>query len=141
MRVPGTRNLIPLNKRNAKDVKRITSLGGKASVKTKRLQKSFREIGKFVLGGNPPDNVLDLFCKRFPDIPREEMNYKVTAYLAVLNKAIMSGDVHAFDRLVDVAGEKNPETSVVVQKNDPADLKKSVKEVKELLSELEDKAK
>lgn len=136
MRVPGTRNLIPLNKRNAKDVKRITSLGGKASVKTKRLQKSFREIGKFVLGGNPPDNVLDLFCERFPDIPREEMNYKVTAYLAVLHKAIMSGDVQAFDRLVDVAGEKNPETSVVVQKNDPADLKKSVKEVKKLLGEL-----
>lgn len=136
MRVPGTRNLIPLNKRNAKDVKRITSLGGKASVKTKRLQKSFREIGKFVLGGNPPDNVLDLFCERFPDIPREEMNYKVTAYLAVLHKAIMSGDVQAFDRLVDVAGEKNPETSVVLQKNDPADLKKSVKEVKKLLGEL-----
>ena len=136
MRVPGTRNLIPLNKRNAKEVKRITSMGGKASVKTKRLQKSFREIGKFVLGGNPPDNVLDLFCERFPDIPREEMNYKVTAYLAVLHKAIMSGDVQAFDRLVDVAGEKNPETSVVVQKNDPADLKKSVKEVKKLLGEL-----
>lgn len=136
MRVPGTRNLIPLNKRNAKEVKRITSMGGKASVKTKRLQKSFREIGKFVLGGNPPDNVLDLFCERFPDIPREEMNYKVTAYLAVLHKAIMSGDVQAFDRLVDVAGEKNPETSVVLQKNDPADLKKSVKEVKKLLGEL-----
>ncbi|WP_428041333.1 hypothetical protein [Candidatus Avelusimicrobium fimicolum] len=136
MRVPGTRNLIPLNKRNAKDVQRITSMGGKASVKTKRLQKSFREIGKFVLGGNPPDNVLDLFCERFPDIPREEMNYKVTAYLAVLHKAIMSGDVQAFDRLVDVAGEKNPETSVVLQKNDPADLKKSVKEVKKLLGEL-----
>lgn len=136
MRVPGTRNLIPLNKRNAKEVKRITSMGGKASVKTKRLQKSFREIGKFVLGGNPPDNVLDLFCERFPDIPREEMNYKVTAYLAVLHKAIMSGDVQAFDRLVDVAGEKNPETSVVLQKNDPADLNKSVKEVKKLLSEL-----
>ena len=136
MRVPGTRNLIPLNKRNAKDVQRITSMGGKASVKTKRLQKSFREIGKFVLGGNPPDNVLDLFCERFPDIPREEMNYKVTAYLAVLHKAIMSGDVQAFDRLVEVAGEKNPETSVVLQKNDPADLKKSVKEVKKLLGEL-----
>lgn len=136
MRVPGTRNLIPLNKRNAKDVQRITSMGGKASVKTKRLQKSFREIGKFVLGGNPPDNVLDLFCERFPDIPREEMNYKVTAYLAVLHKAIMSGDVQAFDRLVDVAGEKNPETSVVLQKNDPADLNKSVKEVKKLLGEL-----
>lgn len=136
MRVPGTRNLIPLNKRNAKDVQRITSMGGKASVKTKRLQKSFREIGKFVLGGNPPDNVLDLFCERFPDIPREEMNYKVTAYLAVLHKAIMSGDVQAFDRLVDVAGEKNPETSVVLQKNDPADLKKSVKEVKKLLGDL-----
>ena len=136
MRVPGTRNLIPLNKRNAKEVKRITSMGGKASVKTKRLQKSFREIGKFVLGGNPPDNVLDLFCERFPDIPREEMNYKVTAYLAVLHKAIMSGDVQAFDRLVDVAGEKNPETSVELQKNDPADLKKSVKEVKKLLGEL-----
>lgn len=136
MRVPGTRNLIPLNKRNAKDVQRITSMGGKASVKTKRLQKSFREIGKFVLGGNPPDNVLDLFCERFPDIPREEMNYKVTAYLAVLHKAIMSGDVQAFDRLVDVAGEKNPETSVVLQNNDPADLKKSVKEVKKLLGEL-----
>lgn len=136
MRVPGTRNLIPLNKRNAKEVKRITSMGGKASVKTKRLQKSFREIGKFVLGGNPPDNVLDLFCERFPDIPREEMNYKVTAYLAVLHKAIMSGDVQAFDRLVDVAGEKNPETSVVLQKNDPADLNKSVKEVKKLLGEL-----
>ena len=136
MRVPGTRNLIPLNKRNAKDVQRITSMGGKASVKTKRLQKSFREIGKFVLGGTPPDNVLDLFCERFPDIPREEMNYKVTAYLAVLHKAIMSGDVQAFDRLVDVAGEKNPETSVVLQKNDPADLNKSVKEVKKLLGEL-----
>ena len=136
MRVPGTRNLIPLNKRNAKEVKRMTSMGGKASVKTKRLQKSFREIGKFVLGGNPPDNVLDLFCERFPDIPREEMNYKVTAYLAVLHKAIMSGDVQAFDRLVDVAGEKNPETSVVLQKNDPADLNKSVKEVKKLLGEL-----
>ena len=136
MRVPGTRNLIPLNKRNAKDVQRITSMGGKASVKTKRLQKSFREIGKFVLGGNPPDNILDLFCERFPDIPREEMNYKVTAYLAVLHKAIMSGDVQAFDRLVDVAGEKNPETSVVLQKNDPADLNKSVKEVKKLLGEL-----
>ena len=136
MRVPGTRNLIPLNKRNAKDVQRITSMGGKASVTTKRLQKSFREIGKFVLGGNPPDNVLDLFCERFPDIPREEMNYKVTAYLAVLHKAIMSGDVQAFDRLVDVAGEKNPETSVVLQKNDPADLNKSVKEVKKLLGEL-----
>lgn len=136
MRVPGTRNLIPLNKRNAKDVQRITSMGGKASVKTKRLQKSFREIGKFVLGGTPPDKVLDLFCERFPDIPREEMNYKVTAYLAVLHKAIMSGDVQAFDRLVDVAGEKNPETSVVLQKNDPADLKKSVKEVKKLLGEL-----
>ena len=136
MRVPGTRNLIPLNKRNAKDVQRITSMGGKASVKTKRLQKSFREIGKFVLGGDPPDNVLDLFCERFPDIPREEMNYKVTAYLAVLHKAIMSGDVQAFDRLVDVAGEKNPETSVVLQKNDPADLNKSVKEVKKLLGEL-----
>ena len=64
------------------------------------------------------------------------MNYKVTAYLAVLHKAIMSGDVQAFDRLVDVAGEKNPETSVVLQKNDPADLNKSVKEVKKLLGEL-----
>ena len=104
----GTANLKPLNTRTKEEQKAIQVKGGKKSGEVRRLQKSFREIGKFVLGIKPPEEVLDIFCKRFPNIPREEMNYKVVAYLAQLNKAINLGDTSAFDRLFEVSGEKDP---------------------------------
>lgn len=132
----GTANLIPLNRRSKAEQKAIQRRGGKKSGETRRMQKTFREISMFVLGAQPPADVLDVFCKRFPNIPREEMNYKLVAYLAQLNKAINLGDTGAFDRLVETAGEKTPDASVVIQRNDPADMKKSIKEIKDLLGDI-----
>lgn len=108
----GTANLIPFNRRSKEEQKAIQSKGGKKSVETRRMQRTFREIGMFVLGAKPPEDVLDIFCKRFPNIPREEMNYKLVAYLAQLNKAINLGDTQAFDRLFDVSGEKEVQVKV-----------------------------
>lgn len=65
--------------------------------------------------------------------------HKVTTREAIstaLIKKALSGNIAAYSEIRDTLGEKAPETNVIIQSADPADIKKSVKEVKDLLGEL-----
>lgn len=128
-------NLIPFDKRTESEKRRIAKMGGKASGKKRQMLSTFRDCAQYVLKLKANDAAVDIISKRYPEIPREEITNRMAMFLAQMSKAI-AGDTQAFDRIQQTAGEKEPETNVVIQRNDPIDLKESIKEVKDLLKDL-----
>lgn len=134
-RVLHPENLIPYNKRSKEEVKALQSKGGKNSVKSRRLFKTFKEVAKYALDKKANKQAVDILSARFPDIPREEIDNRMAIFLAQLAKA-MGGDSAAYDRVQQTAGEREPETNVVIQQTDPVDIKKSLKDVKDFLKDI-----
>ena len=128
-------NLIPFSKRTESEQRAIRVKGGKKSGETRRLLSTFKGIAQYVLKMKANDAAVDIIAKRYPDIPREEITNRMALFLAQLSKA-MAGDTAAYDRVQQTAGEKEPETNIVVQQTNPDNLKDSIKEVKKLLKDI-----
>lgn len=96
------KNLIPMNKRTPRERQEISRKGAAATNKKKREQKTFREIAKIVLATEITDEGIIEVAQQFGI---EKPDVKTIAFLGMV-KAAAGGSHNAFDRLMELTGEK-----------------------------------
>lgn len=96
------KDLIPLNQRTKEEQKKICSKGGKKSGEVRREQKTYREMAKAMLSATITDENLLNELKAFGVT---ETDVKAYTLLGMI-KASGNGSHNAFDRLMELIGEK-----------------------------------
>ena len=100
------KDLIPFNQRTEEEQKKIASMGGKKSGKVRREQKTYREMAKAMLSATITDeNILN----ELKAYGLSETDVKAYTLLGMI-KASAEGSHNAFDRLLELAGEKDTPT-------------------------------
>lgn len=95
-------NLIPLNKRTKSEKREIAKKGGKRSGEVRREQKTYREMAKAMLSATISDeNILN----ELKAYGLSETDVKAYTLLGMI-KASGNGSHNAFDRLMELIGEK-----------------------------------
>lgn len=97
------KNLIPLNKRPQRERKEIARKGAQAANKKKKEQKTYAEMAKAMLSAKITDENLLAELKAFGI---DETDVKAYTLLGMI-KASGGGSHHAFDRLMELTGEKD----------------------------------
>lgn len=108
------KNLIPLNKR-AKSVQReIQSKGGKAKAKKEKEKKTYREMLNTLLTAEIEDEkvIEDMKCYGI-----KETNVKAYTLFGMI-KASATGSPQAFDKLLDLSGEREKASSEEEEKQE-----------------------
>lgn len=96
------KDLIPLNQRTKEEQKKICSKGGKKSGEVRREQKTYRDMAKAMLSATITDeNILN----EFKAYGLSETDVKAYTLLGMI-KASANGSHNAFDRLMELIGEK-----------------------------------
>lgn len=95
-------NLKPFNKLTENEQRKIAQKGGKASAKKRREQKTYAEMAKAMLSAKIVDENLLAELKAFGI---EDTDVKAYTLLGMI-KASGGGSHHAFDRLMELTGEK-----------------------------------
>ena len=96
------KNLIPLNKRTQRERKEIARKGAIATNKKKAEQKTYREMAKAMLSATITDeNILN----ELKAYGLSETDVKAYTLLGMI-KASGNGSHNAFDRLMELIGEK-----------------------------------
>jgi hypothetical protein len=96
------KDLIPLNQRTKEEQKKICSKGGKKSGEVRREQKTYREMAKAMLSATITDeNILN----ELQAYGLNETDVKAYTLLGMI-KASGNGSHNAFDRLMELIGEK-----------------------------------
>ena len=96
------KDLIPLNQRTKEEQKEICSKGGKKSGEVRREQKTYRDMAKAMLSATIKDKkILD----ELQAYGLSETDVKAYTLLGMI-KASGNGSHHAFDRLMELIGEK-----------------------------------
>ena len=96
------KNLIPLNKRTKSEKREIAKKGGKKSGEVRREQKTYREMAKAMLSATITDeNILN----ELKAYGLSETDVKAYTLLGMI-KASGNGSHNAFDRLMELIGEK-----------------------------------
>lgn len=99
-------NLIPLNKRTQRERKEIARKGAIATNKKKAEQKTYRDLAKTMLSATITDeNILN----ELKAYGLSETDIKAYTLLGMI-KASGNGSHHAFDRLMELIGEKEQGT-------------------------------
>ena len=99
-------NLIPLNKRPQRERKEIARKGAIATNKKKAEQKTYREMAKAMLSATITDeNILN----ELKAYGLSETDVKAYTLLGMI-KASGNGSHNAFDRLMELIGEKEQGT-------------------------------
>jgi hypothetical protein len=97
---------IPFNQRTEEERKKIASIGGKKSGEVRREQKTYREMAKAMLSAQITDpKMLEEMAK----YGIEGTDLKAYTLLGMI-KASAEGSHNAFDRLLELAGEKDTPT-------------------------------
>ena len=96
-------NLKPLNKRAKSVQRKIQSKGGKARAQKIKEQKTYAEMAKAMLSAKITDENLLAELKAFGI---EDTDVKAYTLLGMI-KASGDGSHHAFDRLLELTGEKD----------------------------------
>ena len=96
------KDLIPLNQRTKEEQKQICSKGGKKSGDVRRKQKTYREMAKAMLSATITDEKMLNELKAYG---LSETNVKAYTLLGMI-KASGNGSHNAFDRLMELIGEK-----------------------------------
>lgn len=104
------KNLIPMNKRTPRERQEISRKGAAATNKKKREQKTFREIAKIVLSTEITDEGIIAVAEQFGI---EKPDVKTIAFLGMV-KAAAGGSHNAFDRLMELTGEKEQNSNADV---------------------------
>lgn len=100
------KDLIPFNQRTEEEQKKIASMGGKKSGEVRREQKTYREMAKAMLSAQITDpKMLEEMAK----YGIEGTDLKAYTLLGMI-KASAEGSHNAFDRLLELAGEKDAPT-------------------------------
>ena len=96
------KDLIPFNQRTEEEQKKIASMGGKKSGQVRREQKTYRDMAKAMLSAIITDeNILN----ELQAYGLNETDVKAYTLLGMI-KASGNGSHNAFDRLVELIGEK-----------------------------------
>lgn len=96
------KNLIPFSERTESEQREIRSKGGKQSAKNRREQKTYREMAKTMLSATITDeNILN----ELKAYGLSETDVKAYTLLGMI-KASGNGSHNAFDRLMELIGEK-----------------------------------
>lgn len=96
------KDLIPLNQRTKDEQKKICSKGGKKSGEVRREQKTYRDMAKAMLSATITDeNILN----ELKAYGLSETDVKAYTLLGMI-KASANGSHNAFDRLMELIGEK-----------------------------------
>lgn len=117
------KNLSKGNRFNKETARQAGKIGAVASNRVQAEKKTFAETLKALL-------MIEL-----TDSSGNKVTTREAISTALIKKAL-SGNIAAYSEIRDTLGEKAPETNVIIQANDSADVKKSIKEVKDLLGEL-----
>ena len=96
------KDLIPFNQRTEEEQKKIASMGGKKSGKVRREQKTYREMAKAMLSATITDESILNELKAYG---LSETDVKAYTLLGMI-KASGNGSHNAFDRLMELIGEK-----------------------------------
>lgn len=100
------KDLIPFNQRTEEEQKKIASMGGKKSGEVRREQKTYRDMAKAMLSATIKDKkILD----ELQAYGLSETDVKAYTLLGMI-KASGNGSHHAFDRLMELIGEKEQGT-------------------------------
>lgn len=117
-------NLIPNNKRSPSEVRANGRKGGINSGKTRRKQKTYKELAKVVMSAKIENDELIEIAAMYgienPDVK--------TMTLLGMVRAAATGSHNAFDRLVELTGEKKTDSNADVMSK----LDKVIGEVDEL---------
>ena len=96
------KDLIPFNQRTEEEQKKIASMGGKKSGEVRREQKTYRDMAKAMLSATITDeNILN----ELQAYGLSETDVKAYTLLGMI-KASGNGSHNAFDRLMELIGEK-----------------------------------
>ena len=96
------KDLIPFNQRTEEEQKKIASMGGKKSGEVRREQKTYREMARAMLSATITDeNILN----ELQAYGLSETDVKAYTLLGMI-KASGNGSHNAFDRLMELIGEK-----------------------------------
>lgn len=96
------KNLIPFNQRTESEKREIAKKGGKKSGEVRREQKTYREMAKAMLSATITDeNILN----ELQAYGLSETDVKAYTLLGMI-KASGNGSHNAFDRLMELIGEK-----------------------------------
>ena len=96
------KNLIPFSERTESEQREIRSKGGKQSAKNRREQKTYRDMAKAMLSATITDeNILN----ELQAYGLSETDVKAYTLLGMI-KASGNGSHNAFDRLMELIGEK-----------------------------------
>ena len=96
------KDLIPLNQRTKDEQKKICSKGGKKSGEVRREQKTYRDMAKAMLSATITDEDILNELKAYG---LSETDVKAYTLLGMI-KASGNGSHNAFDRLMELIGEK-----------------------------------
>ena len=96
------KNLIPNNERSPSEVRKNGRKGGIKSGKVRREQKTYREMAKAMLSATITDEKMLNELKAYG---LSETNVKAYTLLGMI-KASGNGSHNAFDRLMELIGEK-----------------------------------
>lgn len=96
------KDLIPLNQRTKEEQKKICSKGGKKSGDVRRKQKTYRDMARAMLSATITDEKMLNELKAYG---LSETNVKAYTLLGMI-KASGNGSHNAFDRLMELIGEK-----------------------------------
>ena len=96
------KDLIPLNQRTKDEQKKICSKGGKKSGEVRREQKTYRDMAKAMLSATITDENIQ---NEFQAYGLSETDVKAYTLLGMI-KASGNGSHNAFDRLMELIGEK-----------------------------------
>ena len=107
------KNLIPFSERTESEQREIRSKGGKQSAKNRREQKTYREMAKAMLSATIKDKKI---IDELQAYGLSETDVKAYTLLGMI-KASGNGSHHAFDRLMELIGEKeqNQNESVIAK--------------------------
>ena len=112
-------NLKPLNKRTKREQREIAKKGGQASVKARRKKKTMQELMKATLAlalkkdGKITDAEIE---QSLPGLAGQNMSVMQALVLAQVKKGL-EGDGNAFDRIMELVGEKVSKQEITLNTN------------------------
>lgn len=133
----GKDNLVPFQDFTAEKQRQIASMGGIASGEAKRRKKAIRETVQAVAAMGVPEKAMKAL--RQAGISEDDATYQTAIVLKMFHEA-MSGNVAAFNAIVNASGEVVNKHEVTGRDGQPLAVEKqlSMSEIREKLRELDD---
>ena len=133
----GKENLVNFRDQTEEEQRENARKGGIASGEVRRKKKAFRETVQQIAEMGVPDKVLKKLKEQ--GISKEDATYQTAIVLKMFHEA-MSGNVAAFNTLVNVAGEMVNKHELTGKDGEPLQVEKqmTMQEIREKLRELDE---